>query len=399
MEMQPPQETSERFRQKCGFYFSRIRNAPPEKPYLVIVDVTHKCNLQCKMCDIYKDLDLYNAGKELATGDILAIIDQCVEWGVNQLVLSGGEAFLRSDIFQIIEYVARKGFHLGVITNATLLTESVLQRILPFLTNRNLSLTISVDGSNARTHDEIRGVPGSFDRTMRVLRRLAELKEAHQIRVGVISVVMDPNLEELADIAQMLKALKVDDLRFQALVHNNLRIAQRFKGDYWVKESRQQALTQALARLSKFKLKNPDLLMNHLPDLALMRDYFSGALKPKDVKCYFGFRTMLIANDGRLTTCYADYGSVREKTLKECWHSLEAERARQKVKDCPNPCLLACFTDYELDNLPFLCETFLDSVQKQEYPAEEELTILNSAVTVLEGYEKELTQTGGSHAV
>jgi MoaA/NifB/PqqE/SkfB family radical SAM enzyme len=85
---------SETFLRDCEIYFCRKINLPPEKPAMVILDITHRCNLNCVMCDISKDG--FDPQKEFTTKEVFKIIDEMSDWGVKELVFSGGEAiFLR----------------------------------------------------------------------------------------------------------------------------------------------------------------------------------------------------------------------------------------------------------------------------------------------------------------
>lgn len=54
---------------------------------------------------------------------------------------------------------------------------------------------------------------------------------------------------------------------------------------------------------------------------------------------------MLISNNGDVTTCFDSLGNIRNNSLNKIWNSKEAEIAREKVRNCPTPCILPCFVE------------------------------------------------------
>jgi radical SAM protein with 4Fe4S-binding SPASM domain len=67
------------------------------------------------------------------------------------------------------------------------------------------SISISLDGACASTHDEVRGIPGHFERTVAAL----EMISAMGFRLQVNTTVMNGNVTELADVAALLRRLHV----------------------------------------------------------------------------------------------------------------------------------------------------------------------------------------------
>ena len=118
------------------------------------------------------------------------------------------------------------------------LDAEVLKKLAPYLEDGNFSLTISLDGAQAETHDYIRGKPGAFDRTIGTLEQLAALKKAHpRMYIEIISIIMNHNLEELADIIALVRKFSVNAIQFQPLLENNLILNARHQDTpFWVPE-------------------------------------------------------------------------------------------------------------------------------------------------------------------
>ena len=313
------------------------------KPELIILDISHRCNLQCKICEIRRDKPI----QEYTLKEVEGLIDEAIDWQVKEFALSGGEPLLREDIFEILDFIKRRKYHIGVLTNGVILSDSFIERLLPYLACGCLSLSISLDALTPEIHDEIRGAQGCFERTSGAFRALSELKKNYpHINFNSISIILNENLGELTDLAIFLKSLNVNSIQFQPLLSNNLIMKERKSGiKYWIPPDRFFVLDRTIDSLIEFKRHNPLLVRNSENNLRLAKKYFRGNLTQSDVKCLYADKTMLIANNGEVTTCFESYGNVRKNSLREIYASQGNQQARLRVKACKNPCLLPCFCD------------------------------------------------------
>lgn len=314
-----------------------------KKPEFIILDITHKCNLKCNICEIRKD----SQAAEFSLEEVKKLIDQANYWGVKEFVFSGGEPLLREDIFEILEFVRTNNYQVGLLTNGILIKD-VLTRLSPYLISNTVSLSISLDALSAQIHDDIRGKVGSFEATLDGLKQLSKMKENYpNINFNVISIVLNENLEELLPLVIFLKTLNVNSIQFQPLLANNLIMKERSQHvKYWIPQERLPVLDRTIDSLVEFKKANVALVRNSLSNLGLIKKYFRGALTNEDVKCLYALKTMLIASNGDVTTCFDCYGNVRKNSLQEIFNSQAAEYSRRRVEECKSPCLLPCFTDW-----------------------------------------------------
>jgi len=76
-------------------------------PFLVVWDITHRCNLRCAHCyqDAKKALP-----DELDTEEAKKVLDELAAAGVVAIAFSGGEPLMRQDIKEIIRYAEEKSF-------------------------------------------------------------------------------------------------------------------------------------------------------------------------------------------------------------------------------------------------------------------------------------------------
>ena len=118
---------------------------------------------------------------------------------------------------------------------------------------------------------------------------------------------------------------------------------------FWIPEERLNILDRIIDELCVLKRTYPHMVINSEKNLTLMKDYFRMQLDPKQIQCMYAQKTLLIANDGSVTTCYGAFGHVKSSSLQDIWRSGEAHQARMQVQRCQKPCLLPCFTDYEVE--------------------------------------------------
>lgn len=106
--------------------------------------VTDRCNLNCAGC--YSYVANRNKREELSTQKIIEITDQLSSCGVEGVVISGGEPFLRTDIVQILAHLKDLNIQVSIITNGTANWE-IVEKAAPFID----ILNVSVDGYNRET--------------------------------------------------------------------------------------------------------------------------------------------------------------------------------------------------------------------------------------------------------
>src|SRR5271168_5649638 len=86
-------------------------------PLSVHFDLTYRCNERCVHC--YLDHDDHG---ELSTSECLGVLEEIARAGTLFLTFSGGEIFLRPDLFEIIGAARRLHFEISLKTNALMIT-------------------------------------------------------------------------------------------------------------------------------------------------------------------------------------------------------------------------------------------------------------------------------------
>jgi radical SAM protein len=156
-------------------------------PFLVIWETTRACDLACKHCRAEAVSERHPF--ELSTEEAKRMMDAVRRFGHPLFVLTGGDPLKRPDIVELVAYGASIGLRVAMTPSGTpLMTESVLRDLRDAGLAR---LAVSLDGSTAAIHDAFRGVPGSFDWTIRMLRAARDLGLSTQVNTTVSRYNLD----------------------------------------------------------------------------------------------------------------------------------------------------------------------------------------------------------------
>ena len=117
------------------------------------------------------------------------MLDQLKDLGTLELLLTGGEIFLRGDIMDIIHYARHLGMRVVLFTNATIVREAQLRELSQLYIEQFSCTIFSMDEA---THDSITGIPGSLRKTLRNM----DLAKKYGLRCGVKTVVMKKNYSD-----------------------------------------------------------------------------------------------------------------------------------------------------------------------------------------------------------
>ncbi|MBQ4492402.1 MAG: radical SAM protein, partial [Deltaproteobacteria bacterium] len=79
-------------------------------PRWIALEMTRRCNLDCVHCR--SSAEPVAPGKELDTGEVLALMDAMAKLSSPALVLTGGEPLLRGDLFELLRYGTQRGLRM-----------------------------------------------------------------------------------------------------------------------------------------------------------------------------------------------------------------------------------------------------------------------------------------------
>jgi len=165
-----------------------IKTGKAPLPKKMIFELTMRCNLTCTFC--FRDK---LSTKELTHNEVINILDHLGQ-SVKKVGFTGGEVFLRQDIFEILDYLATKKISVGLLSNATLLNEEKIDKLVSY---RDINIGISMDGLE-NTHNKIRG-KNAFEKTFRNIKLINK-----RIPLGVNTVVTKDNIDEILPLIKKI---------------------------------------------------------------------------------------------------------------------------------------------------------------------------------------------------
>ena len=169
-------------------------------PMLVIWEVTQACDLACVHCRASAQPERHP--QELTTEQGFRLLDEIRSFGEPLMVFTGGDPLKRPDLYELIRYSVGIGLRTNVTPSATpLLTGAAIDNFQKAGISR---LAISLDGPDAATHDEFRGIPGTFDRALFALRHARDIGLDTQLQTTVTRRNMG-RLPEIAEIAREVR--------------------------------------------------------------------------------------------------------------------------------------------------------------------------------------------------
>jgi MoaA/NifB/PqqE/SkfB family radical SAM enzyme len=148
----------------------------PRLPYKVTFVATYHCNFRCEMCNIWQKKSV----NEMTPAEVALFFERYSQF--RWVHLTGGELFMRRDLDDLVAAIQRSCKSLFLLNFPTTgwfgdKTVKLVERTLERGVGR-LMVTISLDGPKA-IHEEMRGLPGSWDRAIETYRRLRGIRRSN----------------------------------------------------------------------------------------------------------------------------------------------------------------------------------------------------------------------------
>ena len=274
------------------------------------------CNLRCRHCWINPPYSPTQTLKEdeLSMSAIISALDECRELGMRSIKITGGEPFAREDIFELLEYLKKNGIRVNVETNAVL----IRQKEAKALKEAGVwQVAVSLDGPDARTHESLREVGGSFDDA---LEGIGALKK-EGLNIQIITCLWKGNRDRIKDTIVLAASLGASSVKINP-IHAIARAGSMERSDETlsVKETIDfyNYLTEELKE-ERFVKVIFDIPPAFRPIKEAARERFGS--------CGI-FNILGLLGDGRISICgigsVADalvLGRIGEDRIKDIWHN------------------------------------------------------------------------------
>lgn len=282
-------------------------------PGQVVWETTLRCNLRCSHCGS-------TAGKarpnELTTEEALKLVEDLAKLKTQDVCLMGGEPLLREDWYIIGKKVRELGMRLMIISNGYNISKDIISKLVDLQPH---SVSTSLDGGTAKTHDKIRSAKGSFEKVMEYIK----LAKEADLPTTVITTVSKINMKELPLIRDFL---------LNKFIAWQIQVATpqgRFPKELALSQEEYYSVALFIASMQKkYKKGELPLIGAHcfgyhsqcFPSLGLY-DYWMG--------CQAGITVLSIKSNGDVIGCLAEpesrvEGNIRKRSVIDIWNDPNA---------------------------------------------------------------------------
>lgn len=303
-------------------------------PLRAMLELTYACNFNCLHCYIPPKR---RKQQELTTKEIFLILDQLRKLGCLYLGFTGGEIFLRQDIWDIIWYAKKKGFLILLLTNGSLIDKKAAEELKKISPNK---VDITLHSMKRINFENITRCKGSFVKVMRSIKLLHQRK----VPLGIKNCLLQENKGDLEGVRKFA-------FKLGAISRMGAGVGRRIDGcslplkHFYQVESRVSLLKE---------IKNINF-MNNRP---LIR-----TKKRKCFACGAGTQSLTISPEGEIKICQTiDFPktNILKVGLKKAWKLLNNsvnEIESKSVLEC-NSCKLVDYCTWCPEKSWLKCGSF-----------------------------------------
>jgi MoaA/NifB/PqqE/SkfB family radical SAM enzyme len=299
-----------------------------KKPVYAHFGITHRCNLQCRMCGIERDAQ---ESQELSLEQIGRVFDNLKDLGVVYVSIGGGEPFLRKDLLPVIKLLIKKGFMIRLLTNGTLMDEKSV-RDLALAGLREIS--VSLDTLDPDKFTQICGQGKFFETIMNNLDTLSNVLPKDNRLILINTVVSPLNVKELPRLAEFA-VRKGFYISFIPVESGGL-------ADFTFKQGDNKEIDDSYDYLIRMKRKSKSPLFNSSMFLDKSRRY----LKSGECgwQCDAGKLYFSLSPEGELSICHKFNKGV--SLLQPGIKNVSVLKAAREdlIKVCPG-CMRPCWAE------------------------------------------------------
>lgn len=323
-----------------------------EEPYKITFSITNKCNSKCEICNIWKR----EPENELSLEEIGNIFKNISPSWIN---LTGGEPFLRNDLYKVAETIKDENVYLLNLTTNGLLGDKIVETVknISELGYPKFTVVVSLDGPK-EVHDEIRGVDGNWEKAVKLYRKLRQLSQNkrnfHTFFGYTISEYNKDLIKEtFAAVKKRINGITMNDFHFN-IYHSSFYYGNEPESS---SEDFKRKIPSKIEDVLKQKNNLSPISSLEKKYLEFTEKYLKDGTSP--LPCKSLMSSCFIRPNGDVYPCThynKKLGNLRQYSYKlnEIWKSEKAEKARRQIKSgkCPG-----CWTPCEayqtiLGNIP-----------------------------------------------
>jgi len=311
---------------------------------IVILMPHSACNCRCVMCDIWKDNKNL---KQLTENDITNLISSFKKYGTQQVLMSGGEALLNPNFFRFCEILQQHRIKVTLLSTGLSIAKNAEQ-----IVRHVHDVIVSLDGDEA-LHDEIRNIPGAFNKMRTGIEKIRELDP--QFRITARTVIHRLNFRAWSKIIDAALELGLNQISFlpadvsSQAFNREIRWDRLRQNEIAVPEWELNILQEIIDKLliehkaefeSGFIAESPLKLQKIFSYYAAFYQWNEFPYK----KCNAPWVSTVIEADGTVRPCFFHdaIGNIRQDSLENILNSEKAIEFRKSLDMDNNPTCIKC---------------------------------------------------------
>ena len=294
-------------------------------PVAVLLEVTHRCPLQCPYCSNPVELDKPKA--ELSTEEWVRVLNEMADLGVLQVHFSGGEPMARKDIVELVQAATDAGLYSNLITSGVTLTRDKLEA----LADAGLChVQISFQANDPVLANRVGGYRNGHAKKLEAARHT----RAVGLPLTVNAVMHRQNLHELPDMIDMAVEMGAHRIEVANVQYYG-----------WALKNRAALMPtmDQIEECNRVVAEAEERLKGVLAIDYVVPDYY--AVRPKTCMGGWGRQFFNISPAGKVLPCHAaetitglEFDSVRDHALGWIWDHSLALNLYRGTDWMPEPC-------------------------------------------------------------
>ncbi len=346
----------------------RWLNGKKLPPVRIDAELHRRCNLNCLHCNrrsSKEDMNKQSLRIEIPDRYWLRLAHESGKQGVKSWNIAGiGEPMCRSKlVLKLIKILKSYSIFGELTTNGTLWQENDVKSVVKMLWD---SVSISLDAPDAKTHDYIRRVPGTFEKAVRTMKWFRKYRDYYELKTPclVVNLVLNKlNYSKLPEMIEFVSGIGADAIFVEPMIvysdlGKKLKMADKDieKLPSIIKETQKKAKKLNIATFisclegdGKKKEVNKDLVKKTSEIREVILSKMDGKISKNEIDrileipCYYPWFNLMVTADGSAIHCgectqFKD--NIKDKTLKEIWYGEYLEDIRNSYlnKNLPSYC-------------------------------------------------------------
>ena len=196
---------------------SRIEpmSAELSAPYRMDLALTYRCQNDCPHCYVARPADF----PTMSTEQWKRVIDRCWEQGIPHLTFTGGEATLRPDLVELVQYAEDIGLVTGLQTNGRRLRDPAYLDELLLAGLDHVQITL--ESHDPAIHDRMVGVEGAWQETVEGIKTVV----AADVYMMTNTTMTTENVDGIEETIAFAASLGVPTFGCNSLIYSGSAVA------------------------------------------------------------------------------------------------------------------------------------------------------------------------------